>query len=226
MTTRSQPPAAACALTDEEIVARVLKGQRDLFEALMRRYNQRLFRMVRAIVRPDSDAEDALQEAYLSAYRRLDTFQGRSSLFTWLARIAMRAAAARRRKQRSAEELLERVARRPMEAEEDALDPERDAVARETSERIERAIDGLSETYRTVVVLRLVERMSTAEVAEALDLTEETVRVRLHRGREQLRAALLESLDPDLTRAFAFDGARCDRIVANVLDRIASDGPA
>lgn len=218
-------PADGCTLTDEEVVTRVLNGQRDLFEAIMRRYNQRLFRLVRSIVRPDTEAEDALQEAYLNAYRRLDGFEGRSSLATWLARIAIRAATARRRKQRSAEELRERIAQQ-LEASQDAPDPESDASARETRARIEDAIDGLPETYRTVVVLRLVERLSTAEVAETLGLSEEAVRVRLHRGRQELRATLLATLDPDLTRAFAFDGERCDRLVAGVLERIAHDDPA
>ena len=213
-------PAAAHALPDGEVVARVLGGERELFAVLMRRHNQQLFRIVRSIVRPDEEAEDALQEAYVSAFTHLHTFEGRASFATWMGRIAIRSAGAHRDREARVSELREQLASDGMTMDEETRDAPEHLSAREVQAAVERAIDSLPEPARVVVVLRLVEELSTTETATYLDLSEETVRARLHRGRLKLRRALEPQFEGDLARAYSFAGERCDRIVAGVLRRI------
>lgn len=216
---RPDTPAAAQGLPDAEVVRRVLAGEPALFEVLMRRHNQRVFRAIRSVLRGDAEAEDAMQQAWLDAYAHLGQFQGAAAFGTWLTRIALN-------------EALSRVRRRvPLAAladvpEEDdpmrstARDPEGRAADRELARMVEEAIDELPEHHRTVLVLREVEGMSTAEAAEALSVSEEVVKVRLHRARLALRDRLWERAGPTSREAFAFLGARCDRMVAAVMARI------
>lgn len=207
-------------LSDGEIIERVVRGERELFGALMRRYNQQLFRLVRAIVRPDAEAEDALQDAYLKAFARLGSFEGRSSFSTWIARIAIRAAGARRDRARSVTAIRDELAQQAAREEATHPEPGEALSSSELRRTVEQAIDSLPEHHRTVVVLRLVEGLSTSDAAERLGVTEEVVRVRLHRARERLRSVLTARLEADLPRAFSFDGQRCARMVAAVLLRI------
>lgn len=174
-------------LSDQEIVERVVAGEGDLFAALMRRYNRQLFRLVRAIVRPDAEAEDALQDAYLNAYVHLVSFEGRSSFSTWMTRIAVRAAGARRQRARRAAEVTDEL--RAAASRMDRSDPGDETSWNELQKAVERALDPLPEPQRIVALLRLVEGLSSAEVAQRLDVSEEVVRVRLHRARESLRGA-------------------------------------
>ncbi len=210
---------AATPLSDEEIVRRVLDGQPALFELIMRRHNQRLFRVARSILRNDADAEDAVQRAYLAAYQALAQFAGQARLSTWLTRIAIHTALGLRRK-------VERRAETDITAQGEALmskpgdDPEQQAASRELAALLERAIDELPEIYRMVITLRQVQQLSIAETAACLEVSEEVVKVRQHRGTAMLRAAMAAHLDAIAPQTFAFLGERCDRIVAAVLEQL------
>jgi RNA polymerase sigma-70 factor (ECF subfamily) len=210
-------------LSDEEIVARVLAGDTALFEIIIRRYNQRLYRVTQAILRNDTEAEDVMQEAYVRAYEHLDQFAGRALFRTWLTRIAVHEALARvERGKRFADP-------NPDEAfDGDVMDlfespepsPEQQASNSEWRILLESAIAGLPDLYRCVFILRDVEQMSIAEVAEALDLTENVIKIRLHRARRALRKAIYARAGGELSGAFPFHAVRCDRVVAAVLARI------
>ena len=196
------------------------------FEQLMRRYNQRLFRVARSILRDDADAEDALQDAYVQAYRKLGEFRGDAEMSTWLTRIVINQALMRVRK-RTRERVIvpfldrEDGAGKELEvADQQAESPSDAAIRGEVRKVLERRIDELPEAFRAVFVMREVEEMTARETAEALDIPEATVRTRLFRARALLRESLDRDMDSARGGVFSFDGARCDRIVANVLSRI------
>ena len=214
-------------LDDEEIVARVLRGETALFEILMRRHNQRLYRAARAVVRDAGEAEDVVQEAYVRAFEHLDQFAGRATFKTWLVRIAVHEALARARRRGRVVELPDDdTGGGDMTAFTSPIDVEHSAAARELRAVVETAIDGLPDAFRVVFVLRKIEEMSTAETAAALDIPEETVKTRLHRARGLLRKSIERSVGEGLRSAFAFGAERCDRIVAAVLARIGNEPPA
>jgi len=203
---------------ESTLLGLVRSGDRNAFGTLMRRYNQRVFRIARAILVDDAEAEDAGQEAWVLAYRHLHQFEGRSSFSSWIGRIASREALARARRRRPvpmadvAEEVMDR-----------RDDPERQASDGEARAVLERAIDSLPDSFRTVFVLRAVEEMSVAETAACLEIPEDTVKTRLHRARRLLRDDLVQQLDLATTEAFAFAGARCDRMVEQVLRRLGEE---
>jgi RNA polymerase sigma-70 factor (ECF subfamily) len=204
---------------EAELVGLLLAGDREAFELLMRRNNQRLFRVARAIVLEDAEAEDVVQAAYLAAFRGVARFAGRSSLATWLTRIVINEALARRRERlrhgtfANAHELADELGDR-------ASNPEDSASLQELTRLTESAIDGLPANYRLVLVLRQIEGLSGEETAASLGLTEQVVRVRLHRARAMLREQL-GSLEPNAAplEPFGFAGERCNRIVDRVLSR-------
>jgi len=220
--------AEACAAPDSEVVDRVRRGETDLFEVLMRRYNQRLYRAARSVFPADPiEAEDVVQDAWVRAFAHLSQFEGRSSLATWLVRITLHEAWARARRLRRTEPLgaagdgadghgKEFI----MEETSAAPDPESDAAGTEMRAILEAAVASLPETYRTVFVLRAVEDMSTEETAESLELTTDAVKTRLHRARGLLRKELLVRAGASQAALYPFLGARCDRIVAAVLARV------
>lgn len=221
-----EAPEAPSEVTDEELVERVLHGELAHFELLMRRHNQRLFRVVRSIISDDVEAEDVVQDAYVRAYSHLDQFEGRAAFGTWLTRIAVHEARARIRK---AGRFTPLEAVTGPRAETEIPDsnggssgPEDDASSRELQRVLTRAIDALPDSHRSVFVLREVEGLSTAETAEVLDLSEANVKVRLHRARTRLRADIDRRLGTAARKLFAFAGHRCDRTVAAVLERISS----
>lgn len=215
------------ALPDEEVAARVLGGERELFEILMRRYNQRLYRVARGILGDDAEAEDVMQDAYVRAYHHLDQFAGRARFATWLTRIAVHEALARARRRGRVVEIDAMTDTRK-----DSLpalasperDPERRAIDRNLKTVLEGAIDELPPSYRVVLLLRDVEGLSTASTAEALGLEVPAVKTRLHRARGMLRRRLAEQTGAACREAFSFQGARCDRVVAGVLARIGAAG--
>jgi len=207
-------------LSDEEVVGRIREGEIDLFEVLMRRYNQRLYRVARSVLRDDAESEDVVQDAWVRAFTHLDQFEGRSRFSTWLTRIALYETWARARRRRRFESLDGDSNEKKMMKTLGAPDPEEDASNREIASILESAIEALPESYRSVYVLRELESLSTEETAECLDLTGQTVKTRLHRARSLLRRNLGERVGPTTARAYAFDGARCDRIVESVLTRI------
>jgi|SRR5215212_7609938 len=207
-------------LSDSEVVRRVLGGDSALFEILMRRYNQRVYRAVRAILGSDEDAEDAMQQAYLNAFTHLKQFEERAQFSTWLIRIAVNEAIGRRRKkQRGAwdggEELM-------MAIESDVPNPEQQALASQMRAVVETELAALPAAYRTVLVLREVEGLSTAETAECLSVSEDVVKTRLHRARGMVRAALERRTGSTMQAIYPFGNARCDRVVAAVMARITS----
>ena len=206
------------ALTDEEIVGRVLAGETALFELLMRRYNQRIFRVTRAIVRDDGEAEDVTQDAYVRAFEHLDQFAGRARFSTWLTRIAVHEASARLRRrgrQIDIEESMPTLASA-------AAGPEQRAADHELGRVIEDALDALPEVYGSVFMLREVEGLSTAETAACLDINAETVKTRLHRARALLRNHITARVGAAARAAFPFAGPRCDRTVAAVMARVSA----
>ncbi|HEX6836822.1 MAG TPA: RNA polymerase sigma factor [Polyangia bacterium] len=214
-------------LSDEDVVARVRGGDTAVFEILMRRYNQRLFRAARAILRDDADAEDAVQQAYLAAYAHLDQFAGTARFSTWLTRIAIREALGKlRTRKRRGEVELDVQQEETMMKDEPDESPEQYANRRELSGILEAAVDGLPEIYRVVFMMREVEQLSTSECAEVLELSEEAVKVRLHRARAMLREGLFARVDKSLSSTFPFLGARCDRIVAAVMAKLPPRRPA
>jgi RNA polymerase sigma-70 factor (ECF subfamily) len=209
-------------LTDEEVVGQVLAGQTALFEVLMRRHNERVYRAVRAILRDDREAEDVMQQAYVSAYFHLRQFNGHARFSTWLTRIAINEALARIRRSRRYEPLDEGSPHAEAFMTSDAdLDPERRAASGELRALLESAINGLADGSREVFVLRQVEGMSTAEVADVLGVSEDVVKTRLSRARAALRRHLMERTGATAPEVFRFYRPRCDRVVARVLERIA-----
>jgi RNA polymerase sigma-70 factor (ECF subfamily) len=206
-------------LSDEELVCRIRGGEKTLFEGLMRRYNQRLFRLARAVVRDDAEAEDVLQEAYVRCYAHLGQLQDPTRLASWLSHIVVHEARARLRRRARLTNVAEKGG--PLRAVvSPAADPEKQAVGRQLGLVLAKAIDALPLGYRVVFVLRDVEGLSTAEVAESVGITEMAVKTRLHRARAALRDELFARVGTEALPPFQFDGARCDRIVANVLARI------
>lgn len=212
--------------TDNQVVERVKAGETGLYEILMRRYNQRLYRAARAILRDDSEAEDVLQDAYVRAYQHLDQYRGAAPFSTWLTRIAVNEALHRLRLRRRSPQMedFEDDGDPFMNVVEPSPNPEQRASVAELGHLLEDAVLALPEQYRTVVMLRDIEEMSTAETAAVLDLTEENVKVRLHRGRTMAREWVTDRVGSRAKDAFPFMGARCDRVVAAVFDRIAELG--
>ncbi len=220
----SQELEASASLPDAEVVRRVLAGDVGLFEVLMRRHDGRVYRTVRAILRDDTEAEDAMQVTWLRAYQNLGEFAGAAAFSTWLVRIAVNEALGRlRRRARLAPVEDADVEEGTMEPRHD--DPEERAAAREAVRLVERAVDGLAAPYRAVFVLREVEQLSTRETADALEIGEEAVKVRLHRARAMLRDALGEQVERAAPEAFPFLAPRCNRIVSQVMAAIARLGP-
>jgi RNA polymerase sigma-70 factor (ECF subfamily) len=218
---------------DLAIAQRVAAGDLNAFETIMRRHNRMLYRAARSILRDDAEAEDCLQSAYLLAYQSIRTFAGQAKLSTWLARIVINEALGRKR----------RTARRgvviPLDGAMDAEPlahaaaaltahtpgPETEAMRHELGSLIERRVDALPEAFRAVFVLRALEEFSVEETAALLEIPEATVRTRYFRARSLLRESLAREVDVALDEAFAFAGARCDRIVATVLERLGSRSP-
>lgn len=207
--------------SDEEVIQRVLEGDTPAYELLVRRYNQRVYRIVRSILHDDSESEDVMQEAYVRAYQHLAEFEGRSKFSTWLGRIAIHEAIARSERSRRFEPIES-----PTESSggvvirDKGMSPEQKAAISEARSLLERAILALPVQYRTALVLRDVDEMTTAEAAAILDVSEEALKVRLHRARAMLRKQLYAISGATSTAAFQFHASRCDRVAKVVLDRI------
>jgi RNA polymerase sigma-70 factor (ECF subfamily) len=204
-------PTPAERPSDTELITRILSGDMRALETLMRLHNRTLYRTARAILRDDAEAEDAVQEAYLQAYRALGTFRGESKLSTWLVRITANQALMRRRRNPKTADATER------EWISDAPGPETDAARGEMRRLLETHIDALPDPYRAVFVLRALEEFTVPQTAAALGIPDATVRTRYFRARGLLRMWMAGDIDAAQSDAFAFAGARCDRIVRKVL---------
>ena len=228
--------AADRKLSDEEIVRRIVAGDRSAFAALMQRHNRTLFRAARGILRDDAEAEDAVQDAYLAAFRSMATFQASAKLSTWLVRIVVNEALGRLRKRSHGGQVLyldsidsqaAHEARATAATLETAVSEQPDSMTyrAQTRRLIEQNIDALPQAYRTVFVLRAVEELTVEETAVCLGIPEATVRTRFFRARSLLREALAREVDLATGEAFGFDGERCDWIVAQVLARLHATQP-
>jgi len=216
------------ALSDAELALHIGLGDARALELVMRRHNRLLYRTARSILRDEAEAEDCVQEAYIQAFRSLASYRAEAKLSTWLARIVINQALARlRRSKREAGNVsLDNVVdidghlagadATVAESEQ----PDAAAMRDELRRRLERHIDRLPSAFRTVFVLRALEELSVEETAAALDIPVATVRTRFFRARGLLREALESDVDTALEDAFGFDGARCDRVVAAVLERL------
>jgi RNA polymerase sigma-70 factor, ECF subfamily len=219
----SLPPIVSDRSADTELAARASNGEQAAFETIMRRHNRLLFRTARSILKSDAEAEDALQEAYLQAWRALGSFRADARLSTWLVRIVINQALARRRR-RGAEVIpldpaFDGAGHESEAWMEDDPDrqPERVAMRGEVRRLIEARIDMLPDAFRGVFMLRAVEELSVEETALALDIPQATVRTRFFRARSLLREGLSRDIDIAVGDAFSFAGERCNRIVASVL---------
>jgi RNA polymerase sigma-70 factor, ECF subfamily len=209
-------------LTDEELVHRILKGETFLFEIIMRRYNQRLFRITNGILKNGTEAEDVIQDAYVRAYEHLNQFAGDAKFSTWLTKIAIYEAFRRskRSKRLTSIENFTKAEKIMNIFKGESDNPEKDFLRRRIVEMLESAINSLPAKYCVAVMLRDVEGLSTEETAECLGISEEAVKTRLHRGRSILRKELGDRAGITVKDLYPFAGERCDRIVANVLKRI------
>jgi RNA polymerase sigma-70 factor, ECF subfamily len=222
ITTRIDP-----RIGDSALAALVAAGDEAAVRLLMRRHNQTLFRTARSILKDDAEAEDALQEAYLKAFRAIGGFRADAKLSTWLIRVVANEALGRLRKTRRGAEIItldpeaEIEPRMEMTSNsESEAQPEREAQRAEARAIIERKIDDLPDAFRAVFVLRGVEELTVEETAAALDIPEPTVRTRFFRARALLRESLARELDMATDDAFSFAGHRCDRIVESVMVRL------
>jgi len=217
---------------DAELAHRIADGDKSAFEQMMRRHNRALYRTARSILKDDAEAEDALQDAYLLAFRNMGKYRGESSLSTWLTRIVVNEAIARSRKSNRRAEVIQLAGdgespgalEHAMAHETDESNtgqPERAAMRADARRLLEQKIDELPAAFRTVFVLRALEEMSVEETAACLGIPEATVRTRFFRARSMLRESLSREFDYALEGAFGFDGERCDRIVARTLARLA-----
>ena len=212
---------------DVDVVDQVLRGQTAMFELLMRRYNERVYRAARSIVRNDQEAEDVMQQAYVNAFTHLRQFNGSARFSTWLTRIAINEASARVRRQGRYQPFDEELSIvEPFMPSSPSDNPEQQAFAGELRGLLEWAIDALPNGMREVFVLREVEGLSTSEVAECLGVSEDVVKTRLSRGRATLRRLLMERTGATAPEAFRFYRPRCDRVVANVLEKISGQSPS
>lgn len=224
-------PTSAVALqhadtSDGELIEQVLGGRTAVFELLMRRHNERVYRAARSIVRDEEEAEDVMQQAYVNAFMHLRQFNGSAQFSTWLTRIAINEGLARVRRRARFETFDDDLSDvEPLMSRNPSEDPERLAFAGELRGLLEWAIDQLPAGMREVFVLREVEGLSTAEVADCLSVSEDVVKTRLSRGRAALRSLLMERTGATAPEAFRFYRPRCDRVVAAVMLRIAGLRP-
>lgn len=213
---------------DAALAADVASGDPAAFETLMRRHNRQLYRLARATLRDDAEAEDALQEAYLRAIRAIGRFRGESSLATWLSRLVLHECLGRLRREGRRSGIVQLVSRDADEGveHESMNDRSTQATPHDFAERsevralLERKLDELPEAFRTVFVLRGVEEMEVGEVAQCLGIPEATVRSRFFRARSLLRESLARDFDLAERDVFSFGGSHCDRVVAAVLRRL------
>lgn len=224
MSVPADDPLPKTTLSDTEIVARVVAGEPALFELIVRRYNQRLFRTARAIVKNDAQAEDVMQQAYIAAFQHLRTFAGTAQFSTWLVRIAINEALMRLRKDRKLalvddDGAWETMMKRNVPANA-APSPEQNASNSELAALLESAVDALPELYRVVFTLREIEELTTAETAAALEVSDDTVKQRLHRAKAMVQDYLAKRAMAESTGVFKFEAPRCNRLTAAVMKRV------
>ena len=209
---------------DGELIEAIRAGETALYETLMRRYNQRLYRIARVILRNPEEAEDVVQEAYVRAYTHLDQFAGAAKFSTWLTKIAIHEALARlhkRSRMGEADSTKDTEKSGGIESlKSTSQNPEEQIFEKQVLELLEAAVEALPDNLRSVFLMREIEEMSTAETAECLGLSESAVKIRLHRARKLLRQNLYSRVGAVSSQAFRFLGERCDRVIHAVMERI------
>jgi RNA polymerase sigma factor (sigma-70 family) len=221
-----QSLAGPLEIADMDLVRQVAAGDRQAFETVMRRYNRRLYRLARAALHDEAEAKDALQDAYLHAFRSMGQFRGDAALGTWLSRLVLNECGARRRRESRRDNIVPIVS---LESNmhtaanvSDARDaPDATAAGTQMREILEAKVGDLPDLLRIVFVMRSVEELSTQETAESLGITQETVRIRHFRAKALLRESLARELDIAERSIYEFGGSHCDAVVAAVLPRIA-----
>jgi len=208
-------------ISDTEVVTRVLKGEKELFEILMRRHNQTMYRVIRTYVSLDHDVQDIMQDAYIKAYQKLEQFSAKSTFSTWLIRIGINEALQYLRKHKrmlknlGTKETMDSVFQLP---DTNQMNPEKQAIEHENRILVEKAIDQLPEKYRIIFMLHQVEGLTNSEIASCLEISGSNAKVRLHRAKAQLKEVLYK-LSED-TSVFEFGNSKCDRVVEYVMERI------
>jgi RNA polymerase sigma-70 factor, ECF subfamily len=220
------------ALTDEDLIDLVRKRDEGAVRALVQRYNRRLFRIARGLVRDDDEAEDIVQETYVRAFTGLDRFRGEAAFGTWLTRIALNEAYGRLRRKRPTVEIAEiensahadggHVMMFPLSS--DQANPESETGREQVRQFLEQAIDHLPEPFRMVFILRDVEGLSTDAAAALLSIKPETVKTRLFRARRLIRTEIERALSPSFSEVFPFAGERCAGMADRVMERLQMTG--
>jgi RNA polymerase sigma-70 factor, ECF subfamily len=210
---------------DWALARRIAAGDKVAFESLMRRYNRRLYRLARATLRDDSEAKDALQEAYIRAYRSMSQFRGESALSTWLSRLVLNECGARRRRSTRRENIMpivssDEVSDRILGVADSSEQPDRALARAQIRDLLERKVGNLPDVFRVVFILRAVEELSVEEVATILNIPEETVRSRHFRAKGMLREAVAREIDLAHGDIYELGGSHCDAIVESVLSRL------
>lgn len=207
-------------IPDHEVVKRVLAGEKELYEILLRRYNQLLYRVVRSYLNGENGAEDLMQEIWMKAWQNLDRFRGDASFSTWLVRIGINEALMMNRKKKA-----DMPESRDADGEQlkqisgpGNMNPEMKTIQRENRKLLEQAVGRLPAKYRAVYILREIEEMGNAETAACLQISESNTKVRLHRARGLLKEELYRLTGN--TELFEFGNSRCDRIVDVVMEQV------
>ncbi len=218
MKTSRKTESATSQLSDQTVVERVVNGEKELFEILMRRYNQTLFRVIRSYLKSEETVQDVMQETYLKAYHKLRQFNNDASFSTWLIRIGINESLQLLRKRKRNKVLVLEDHKKNLLRESDKMNPEQKAIQKENRQLIEKAVDQLPEKYRVVYVLREFEGMEHLEIADCLQLTESNVKVRFHRAKKMLKETLY--VLSSNREGFEFGNEKCDRLVKQVMNRI------
>jgi len=218
-----QPLETSRQREESELIAEAIHKDDGALREIIRRYNQRLYRLARGILRDDNEAEDVLQDAYLKAFSQLASFRGEAAFGTWLGRIVLNEALMRQRRRRISVTLADSPQIIPFPHASQSIDPERSLAQHEIRKLLERAIDQLPDDFRAVLIARTIEGMSTKETAALLDLNAKTVKTRLHRARSLVKQALDEQIGPVLSETFPFAGRRCADLADRVVARLKSD---
>lgn len=210
-------------LEETEIIQRIIDGEKELYEILVRRNNQKLYRVIRSYIKDEADIEDIMQDSYVKAFTKLYQFKLESSFSTWLIRIGINESLARLKGRGKLFYLTEHLnifkSKQALELRDNKqLNPQETMIRNEANQYLENAIDQLDVKYRTVYIMKEVEEMSLNEIADALDLSIANVKVRLHRSKEMLKEKLYEATNDKNVYEFGF--SRCDRITENVMNRI------
>lgn len=206
--------------TDNELVCQTRDGNDRAFEMIMRRHNQRLYRIARSILREDNEAMDVVQEAYVKAYYHLEQFKGPDGFISWLSRIVRNEAMMRIRKSKRIDYTLDDINSPDLDIESSDLEPLDHIANQQLRALLEEAIDRLDIEYRSVYMMRAIEQMNTAETAEVLELTEDVVKTRYLRAKRTLHKRLTTKLNESKLDVFEFAGENCNNIVQNVMLRI------